>query len=169
MELLSVIRRWALRDQLSIREIARRTGLSRNTIRKYLRGDVVEPAFKLPEGELQSLAHWLRSLNVSAFDTKPSGDVHAGEDFFFGNVASVFGTEEIFEQDAERKGKMLGGDALLIEGVEAEDFVFLGADFESGFAVETIHRHDGHPSRYDLGRVQAPRRRLQLHSVMRWG
>ena len=34
---LSVIRRWALREQLSIREIARRTGLSRNTIRKYLR------------------------------------------------------------------------------------------------------------------------------------
>jgi hypothetical protein len=29
MALLSVIRRWALRDQLSIREIARRTGLSR--------------------------------------------------------------------------------------------------------------------------------------------
>jgi transposase len=49
IELLSVIRRWALRDQLSIREIARRTGLSRNTIRKYLRGDLVEPAFKLPE------------------------------------------------------------------------------------------------------------------------
>jgi len=27
MALLSVIRRWAMRDQLSIREIARRTGL----------------------------------------------------------------------------------------------------------------------------------------------
>ncbi len=37
MATLSVIRRWALREQLSIREIARRTGLSRNTIRKYLR------------------------------------------------------------------------------------------------------------------------------------
>ena len=37
MALLSVIRRWHLREQLSIREIARRTGLSRNTIRKYLR------------------------------------------------------------------------------------------------------------------------------------
>ncbi|VDY10533.1 protein of unknown function [Thiomonas sp. Sup16B3] len=34
---LSVIRRWALREQMSIREISRRTGLSRNTIRKYLR------------------------------------------------------------------------------------------------------------------------------------
>ena len=49
MELLSVIRRWTFRDQLSIREISRRTGLSRNTIRKYLRSDVVEPAFKVPD------------------------------------------------------------------------------------------------------------------------
>jgi mono/diheme cytochrome c family protein len=42
------------------------------------------PAFKLPEGELQSLARWLRSLNISAFDTRPSGNPHAGEEFFFG-------------------------------------------------------------------------------------
>ena len=40
---LSVIRRWALREHLSIREIARRTGLSRNTIRRYLRADSVQP------------------------------------------------------------------------------------------------------------------------------
>ena len=42
---LSVIRRWALREQLSIREIARRTGLSRNTIRKYLLAYAVEPHY----------------------------------------------------------------------------------------------------------------------------
>ena len=44
----SVIRRWALRDKMPIREIARRTGLSRNTIRKYLREGAVEPKYKTP-------------------------------------------------------------------------------------------------------------------------
>lgn len=43
--LLSVIRRWRLRDGLAIREIARRAGLSRTTIRKYLKNDVVEPKY----------------------------------------------------------------------------------------------------------------------------
>jgi transposase len=49
MALLSVIRRGHFREHLSIREICRRTGLSRNTIRKYLRADDVEPKFKVPE------------------------------------------------------------------------------------------------------------------------
>jgi hypothetical protein len=40
---------------------------------------------------------------------------------------------------------MLGGDALFIEGVEAVDFVFFAADFQGGFAVETIYGHDGLP------------------------
>ncbi|WP_033839119.1 sigma factor-like helix-turn-helix DNA-binding protein, partial [Mesorhizobium loti] len=49
MALLSVIRRWHYREHLSIREISRRTGLSRNTVRKYLRVGEVEPKFKVPE------------------------------------------------------------------------------------------------------------------------
>jgi transposase len=65
--LLSVIRRWRLRDGLAIREIARRTGLSRNTIRKYLGNGVVEP--KYPERHSPSkldsfapkLAAWLKT------------------------------------------------------------------------------------------------------------
>lgn len=43
--ILSSIRRWHLRDQMPIREIARRTGLSRNTIRKYLASNIVEPKY----------------------------------------------------------------------------------------------------------------------------
>lgn len=49
MALLSVIRRWHFREGVPIREIERRTGLSRNTIRKYLRSGAVEPRFKVPE------------------------------------------------------------------------------------------------------------------------
>jgi len=44
-----VIRRWHYRDHLSISEIAKRTGISRNTVRKYLRSDTVEPRFKVPQ------------------------------------------------------------------------------------------------------------------------
>lgn len=46
MDLLSVIRRWRFRQRMPIREIVRRTGLSRNTIRKYLRADILEPVFR---------------------------------------------------------------------------------------------------------------------------
>src|SRR6478752_7851580 len=67
MALLSVIRRWHFREHLSIREIGRRTGLSRNTIRKYLRSDGVEPKFKVPDRPSKldpfadRLAAWLKT------------------------------------------------------------------------------------------------------------
>lgn len=63
--LLSVIRRWHFREGLPIREITRRTGLSRNTVRKYLASGVVEPRYprrkspsKLDDYEL-TLTSWL--------------------------------------------------------------------------------------------------------------
>lgn len=67
MALLSVIRRWHFRDQLSIREICRRTGISRNTIRKYLRFGNQEPKFQVPERPSKldpfagRLISWLRT------------------------------------------------------------------------------------------------------------
>ena len=67
MALLSVIRRWHFRDQMPIREIERRTGLSRNTIRKYLRAGTVDPSFKVPERPskldpfAEKLSGWLRT------------------------------------------------------------------------------------------------------------
>ncbi len=66
MALLSVIRRWHFREGMPIREIGRRTGLSRNTIRKYLRADTVEPKFKVPDRPskldpfAEKLSGWLR-------------------------------------------------------------------------------------------------------------
>ena len=65
MELLSVIRRWHHREHMPVREIERRTGLSRNTIRKYLRSNTVEVRFKVPERpsrldpDADKLAAWL--------------------------------------------------------------------------------------------------------------
>jgi transposase len=49
MAFLSIIRRWHLREHVPIREISRRTGVSRNTIRKYLRSETVEPAFRVQD------------------------------------------------------------------------------------------------------------------------
>ncbi len=49
MGLLNVIRRMALREKFPICEIARRTGLSRNTIKKYLNSGTVEPKVVVPE------------------------------------------------------------------------------------------------------------------------
>ncbi len=67
MGLLNVIRGLALREKVAIREIARRTGLSRNTIKKYLNAGTIEPKFSIPErpGKLDpfadKLAGWLKA------------------------------------------------------------------------------------------------------------
>ena len=67
MGLLNVIRRMALREKLPIREIARRTGLSRNTIKKYLRAGTIEPKFNVParssklDPYAEKLAAWLKT------------------------------------------------------------------------------------------------------------
>ncbi|MDO5371805.1 IS21 family transposase, partial [Paracoccus sp. (in: a-proteobacteria)] len=67
MGLLNIIRRMALREKLPIREIARRTGLSRNTIRKYLNAGTIEPRFATPDRPSkldpfsEKLAAWLKT------------------------------------------------------------------------------------------------------------
>src|SRR3954454_5963140 len=48
------------------------------------------PAFRLPEDQLSELARWVHSLNASAYEIKPAGDVAAGKAFFSaaGNCSS---------------------------------------------------------------------------------
>jgi len=65
VDLLSVIRRWHGRDELPIREITRRTGLSRNTVKKYLATGEVSPQYPARKSVskldpyAETLASWL--------------------------------------------------------------------------------------------------------------
>ena len=49
MALLRLLRRWYFRDGMPIREITRCTELSRNTVRKYLASDELEPRYRRPK------------------------------------------------------------------------------------------------------------------------
>src|SRR3546814_12558917 len=101
MALLSVIRRWHYRDHLSIREIVRRTGLSRNTIRNYLRSDPIEPQFTVParpstlDPFVERLSAWLKRETASSRKHKRTvQQLHAdlvslGYDGVYGGVAAV--------------------------------------------------------------------------------
>lgn len=84
MGLLNVIRRMALREKLPIREISRRTGLSRNTIKKYLRSGEIEPRFAVPERGskldpfAEKLASWLKTeANKSRKQRRTLKQMHA--------------------------------------------------------------------------------------------
>ena len=100
MALLRVIRRWHFREGMPIREIERRTGLSRNTIRKYLRGGTVEPKFKVHERPskldpfAEKLAVWLRQeAGKSRKQRRTARQMHAylvslGFDGGYGRVAA---------------------------------------------------------------------------------
>ena len=67
MGLLNIIRRMHLRQKLSIREIARLTGVSRNTVTKHLASNTVEPKFTTPDRSskldpfAEKLSSWLKT------------------------------------------------------------------------------------------------------------
>ena len=68
MGMLAKIRRMYFREHIPLREIARRTGLARNTLRHWLRQkDVVEPYYKKREAKsvvdpwAEQLAQWLKT------------------------------------------------------------------------------------------------------------
>ena len=118
MALLSVIRRWHFRDGMAIREIERRTGLSRNTIRKYLREHTVEPKFKVPDRPskldpfAEKLTGWLRiDATKSRKQKRTAKQMHAdlvslGFDGGYGRVAAfVRAWKADRQRDAQTSGR----------------------------------------------------------------
>ena len=146
MALLSVIRRWAFRDRMPIREICRRTGLSRNTIRKYLRSDEVEPKFRSLDRPsrldpfAEKLAHWLRIESGKSRKQKRTikqlhGDLVAlGYDGSYARVAAFardWKASRLREQQTSGRGTFV---PLAFEAGEAfqfdwsEDWAILGGE-----------------------------------------
>jgi len=100
MGLLNIIRRMALRETLPLREIARRTGISRTTIKKYLNADTIEPRFTAPDGQdkldpfADKLTGWLKTeAGKSRKQRRTLKQLHAdlvvlGFDGSYGRVAA---------------------------------------------------------------------------------
>ena len=118
MALLSVIRRWHFREGMAIREIERRTGLSRNTIRKYLREHTVEPKFRVPDRPskldpfAEKLTGWLRiDATKSRKQKRSAKQMHAdlvslGFDGGYGRVAAfVRAWKTDRQRDAQTSGR----------------------------------------------------------------
>ena len=65
--LLGITRRWHLCDKVPLREIAKRLGISRNTVRRYLHSETTEPAYAkcqtagCPDPYAHQLAGWLKT------------------------------------------------------------------------------------------------------------
>jgi transposase len=117
MALLSVIRRWHFREGMPIREIRRRTGLSRNTIRKYLRAGTIEPKFKVPERPskldpfAEKLSGWLRiEANKSRKQKRTAKQMYAdlvalGFDGSYSRVAAFV---RAWKADRQRDAQTIG-------------------------------------------------------------
>jgi transcriptional regulator with XRE-family HTH domain len=130
MALLSVIRRWAFRDGMSIQEITRRTGLSRNTIRKYLRSDAVEPKFEMVDRPSKldrfadRLSGWLKTEASKSRKQRRTGkQIHAdlavlGYEQTTGRgtfVPLVFMAGEAFQFDWSEDWAILGGERVKLQ------------------------------------------------------
>ena len=142
MGLLNIIRRMALREKLSTREIARRTGMSRNTITKYLNAGTIEPQFTTPERQSKldpfadKLTGWLKTeAGKSRKQRRTLKQLHAdlmvlGFDGSYGRVAA-FARE--WRADRQRDQQTTGrGTFVPLSFRPGEAFQF---DWSEDFAV----------------------------------
>jgi len=146
MDLLSVIRRWRFREKMAIREIERRSGLSRNTIRKYLRADTVEPQFNVRKRPskldpfAEKLSCWLQiEAGKSRKQRRTAKQMHAdlvalGYDGSYGRVATfVRGWKADRQRDAQTSGRgtfvpLVFGAGEAFQFDWSEDWAVLGGE-----------------------------------------
>jgi PQQ-dependent dehydrogenase (methanol/ethanol family) len=115
-----------------------------NTIKNGTPGGM--PAFPLPEDQLSPLADYVRSLNASAFEAKPQGDLAAGERFFFGagNCASCHAVSG--------RGASTGPDLSNVARQSTlpeleQSLTDPGARIAAGYGVVDVTLRDGKPLR----------------------
>lgn len=146
MGLLNIIRRMHLRQKLSIREISRRTGLSRNTVTKHLAAGTIEPIFATPERPsklapfAEKLTSWLKTeAGKSRKQRRTLKQLHAdlvalGFTGSYGRVAAFarqWREERQREQQTTGRGTFVPlsfrpGEAFQFDW--SEDFVMLGGE-----------------------------------------
>jgi DNA-binding transcriptional ArsR family regulator len=146
MGLLNIIRRMHLRQKLSIREIARLTGVSRNTVTKHLAANTIEPKFATPERQskidpfAEKLAGWLKTeAGKSRKERRTAKRLHADLVTlgFTGSYARVAAFARRWRADRQREQQTTGrgtfvplhfdpGDAFQFDW--SEDFAVLGGE-----------------------------------------
>jgi transposase len=146
MGLLNIIRRMHKRQKLSIREIARLTGVSRNTVTKHLASNTIEPKFATPERQSKldpfadKLAGWLKTeAGKSRKQRRTMKQLHADLVAlgFTGSYARVAAFARRWRADRQREQQTTGrgtfvplhfdpGDAFQFDW--SEDFAVLGGE-----------------------------------------
>jgi len=142
MGLLNVIRKLRLRQGLAIREIERCTGVSRNTIKKYLKADVIEPQFATPERSskldpfAETLTGWLKTeAGKSRKQRRTMKQLHADLVAlgFTGSYARVAAFARRWRADRQREEQTTGrGTFVPLAFRPGEAFQF---DWSEDFAV----------------------------------
>lgn len=100
------------------------------------------PSFPLSQNQLQAMAHFLRSLNATAFEMQPAGDVSAGSHLFFGSGGcaqchTALGRGGTNGPDLSEIGRQL-------TVVELEQWLKEpGARNASGYSVVNVRLRDG--------------------------
>ena len=146
MGLLNIIRRMHLRQKLSIREIARLTGVSRNTVTKHLAANAIEAKFATPERHskidpfAEQLAGWLKTeAGKPRKERRTMKQLHAELVMlgFTGSYARVAAFARKWKADRQREQQTTGrgtfvplhfdpGDAFQFDW--SEDFAVLGGE-----------------------------------------